>query len=126
MHVSAAKGNHASSNGAHSRGTAANHGHHSMRSTSTKCEGTQKTTKYCNWIKKTCAALFVCLLSITVYLNSLEGNFVHDDVVSIVRNPDVRPSTPWTNLWRNDFWGTPMANLLSHKSYRPLTTLSFR
>lgn len=60
------------------------------------------------------------------YLNALNGYWVHDDVPAIVRNKDVLGSAPFVNLFRNDFWGTPMADLNSHKSYRPLTTLTFR
>ena len=39
---------------------------------------------------------------------------------------DLRPHVPLANLFENDFWGTPMVKEQSHKSYRPLTVLSFR
>ena len=39
---------------------------------------------------------------------------------------DLRPHVPVENLFRNDFWGTPMNKEQSHKSYRPLTVLTFR
>jgi hypothetical protein len=29
-------------------------------------------------------------------------------------------------MWTNDFWGTPLSHSGSHKSFRPLTTLTFR
>ncbi|KAI0217673.1 Protein O-mannosyl-transferase TMTC3 [Lamellibrachia satsuma] len=45
---------------------------------------------------------------------------------AIVSNKDLRPETPVRNLFRNDFWGTPMAKEKSHKSYRPLCVLTFR
>ena len=70
--------------------------------------------------------VLILLLSAGVYWNSLDGDFVHDDIVSVVRNPDVRPGSSWTNLWKNDYWGTAMASPSSHKSYRPLTVLTFR
>lgn len=38
----------------------------------------------------------------------------------------MNPTTPWTNLMLNDFWGTPLTHSGSHKSYRPLCVLSFR
>ena len=62
---------------------------------------------------------------------ALEGELVHDDIVAIVRNPDVVNSKPgvwvdWYSLWTNDFWGTPMSSPESHKSFRPLTILTFR
>ncbi|KAM7415151.1 hypothetical protein PAMA_019801 [Pampus argenteus] len=60
------------------------------------------------------------------YWNSLSCGFVFDDVSAILDNKDLRPSTPLLNLFLNDFWGTPMAEERSHKSYRPLTVLTFR
>ena len=61
-----------------------------------------------------------------VYWNSLSCKFVFDDITAIVENRDLRPHVPLRNLLTNDFWGTPMVKEQSHKSYRPLTVLSFR
>uniref|UniRef100_A0A6I8PEM0 Protein O-mannosyl-transferase TMTC3 n=1 Tax=Ornithorhynchus anatinus TaxID=9258 RepID=A0A6I8PEM0_ORNAN len=60
------------------------------------------------------------------YWNSLSCGFVFDDVSAILDNKDLHPSTPLKNLFQNDFWGTPMSEERSHKSYRPLTVLTFR
>ncbi|XP_045764022.1 protein O-mannosyl-transferase TMTC1-like [Maniola jurtina] len=60
------------------------------------------------------------------YSNSLNGEFVHDDIPAIVSNGDVTGVNPVLNIFKNDFWGTPMSDTGSHKSYRPLTTLTFR
>ncbi|KAM3958234.1 protein O-mannosyl-transferase TMTC1 [Aphomia sociella] len=60
------------------------------------------------------------------YANSLDGEFVHDDIPAIVSNSDVNGGSPIARVFKNDFWGTPMSDPNSHKSYRPLTTLSFR
>lgn len=60
------------------------------------------------------------------YANSLTGEFVHDDIPAIVSNGDVNGGNNVLQVFRNDFWGTPMSDPNSHKSYRPLTTLSFR
>ncbi|XP_066505392.1 protein O-mannosyl-transferase TMTC3 [Hoplias malabaricus] len=71
----------------------------------------------------------VCLLTglvVGCYWNSLLCGFVFDDVSAILDNKDLRPSTPIQNLFLNDFWGTPMSEERSHKSYRPLTVLTFR
>ena len=68
----------------------------------------------------------VALVCILCYVNSLHGDFVHDDVMAITRNPDLRPETPLSEIWTHDFWGTPILRNNSHKSYRPLTVLSFR
>lgn len=65
-------------------------------------------------------------LVVGCYWNSLSCGFVFDDVSAILDNKDLRPSTPVRNLFLNDFWGTPMAEERSHKSYRPLTVLTFR
>ncbi|XP_029457512.1 protein O-mannosyl-transferase TMTC3 isoform X1 [Rhinatrema bivittatum] len=60
------------------------------------------------------------------YWNSLLCGFVFDDVSAILDNKDLHPTTPLKNLFQNDFWGTPMSEERSHKSYRPLTVLTFR
>ncbi|XP_026491486.1 protein O-mannosyl-transferase TMTC1-like [Vanessa tameamea] len=60
------------------------------------------------------------------YSNSLNGEFVHDDIPAIVTNGDVTGANPVLRIFENDFWGTPMSDPGSHKSYRPLTTLTFR
>uniref|UniRef100_A0A8C4UDT6 Protein O-mannosyl-transferase TMTC3 n=1 Tax=Falco tinnunculus TaxID=100819 RepID=A0A8C4UDT6_FALTI len=71
------------------------------------------------------AALIVGVVS-ACYWNSLFCGFVFDDVSAILDNKDLHPSTPLRNLFQNDFWGTPMSEERSHKSYRPLTVLTFR
>lgn len=73
-----------------------------------------------------CIYATVALVAVACYLNALGGDFVHDDIPAVVRNKDVLAQTPLTTLLKNDFWGTPMRDVNSHKSYRPLTTLTFR
>ncbi|KAJ0179126.1 hypothetical protein K1T71_004838 [Dendrolimus kikuchii] len=68
----------------------------------------------------------VTTTAVLSYVNSLNGDFVHDDIPAIVTNSDVLGKDSIKQLFLNDFWGTPMADVNSHKSYRPLTTLSFR
>ena len=58
--------------------------------------------------------------------NALEGDFVFDDAYAIVQNPDVYSSSPWFQVFWHDFWGFSLLSDKSHKSYRPLTTLTFR
>ncbi|KAJ3592079.1 hypothetical protein NHX12_007208, partial [Muraenolepis orangiensis] len=43
-----------------------------------------------------------------------------------LRAKDLRPTTPLSNIWTNDFWGSNLSSNSSHKSYRPLTVLTFR
>lgn len=45
---------------------------------------------------------------------------------AIKTNQDLLPETPWTNILFDDFWGTLLTHSGSHKSFRPLCTLSFR
>ena len=71
-------------------------------------------------------ALLSALTGIAVYLNTLQNQFCFDDSSAIINNPDLLPSAPWSNLFLNDFWGTPMQQEGSHKSYRPLCILTFR
>ncbi|XP_043791452.1 protein O-mannosyl-transferase TMTC3-like, partial [Apis laboriosa] len=73
-----------------------------------------------------CIYATVALVAVACYLNALGGDFVHDDIPAVVRNKDVLAQTPLTTLLKNDFWGTPMRDVNSHKSYRPFTTLTFR
>ncbi|XP_069157258.1 protein O-mannosyl-transferase TMTC1 [Procambarus clarkii] len=66
------------------------------------------------------------LAGVLVYINGLTGDFVHDDISSIKTNPDVLGTAPISSLFFNDYWGRSMADPLSHKSYRPVTILTFR
>ena len=61
-----------------------------------------------------------------VYSNARLCDFVFDDVSAIKDNRDLRSTTPWRDLMKNDFWGTPMNAERSHKSYRPFTVATFR
>lgn len=75
--------------------------------------------------KVACGSLLaaLCILS---YWNSLSGDLLHDDIFAIRDNKDIRTDTPLSQLFHNDFWGKSMADPTSHKSYRPLTILSFK
>ena len=71
--------------------------------------------------------ILVGSLAAACYANSLWGEFVFDDAEAILKNRDVDSST--TGLWQvfqNDFWGREIASNTSHKSYRPLTVVTFR
>lgn len=73
-----------------------------------------------------CGYLIITLLAIASCISSLFGDFVFDDTEVILNNKDILPSTPLGNIFSNDYWGTNLKSNLSHKSYRPLTILSFR
>ncbi|XP_055644955.1 protein O-mannosyl-transferase TMTC4 [Toxorhynchites rutilus septentrionalis] len=69
----------------------------------------------------------LALLSFCCYFPTRHGTFVFDDTVAIVKNPDVTDKdSPLGDIWQHDFWGANLTDPTSHKSYRPLTILSFR
>ncbi|KAM9754795.1 protein O-mannosyl-transferase TMTC2 [Menidia menidia] len=65
-------------------------------------------------------------VALVLYVNTLGADFCYDDSRAIKTNQDLLPETPWTNIFYDDFWGTLLTHSGSHKSYRPLCTLSFR
>ncbi|XP_034528836.1 protein O-mannosyl-transferase TMTC2-like [Notolabrus celidotus] len=65
-------------------------------------------------------------VAVGLYLNTLDADFCYDDSRAIKTNQDLLPETPWTNILHDDFWGTLLTHSGSHKSFRPLCTLSFR
>ncbi|KAJ8262455.1 hypothetical protein GJAV_G00166670 [Gymnothorax javanicus] len=72
------------------------------------------------------AELVCSAVALVLYLNTLGADFCYDDSRAIKSNQDLLPETPLTNIFYNDFWGTLLTHSGSHKSYRPLCTLSFR
>lgn len=65
-------------------------------------------------------------LSIVCFINSCWGDFVFDDSEAIIGNKDVNPNTSLSKVFMDDFWGADITLKTSHKSYRPLTILTFR
>nr|XP_023647205.1 transmembrane and TPR repeat-containing protein 2-like isoform X1 [Paramormyrops kingsleyae] len=72
------------------------------------------------------AELVSSAVALVLYLNTLGADFCYDDSRAIKTNQDLLPETPWISIFYNDFWGTLLTHSGSHKSYRPLCTLSFR
>ncbi|GLI69945.1 hypothetical protein VaNZ11_014684, partial [Volvox africanus] len=71
--------------------------------------------------------LVCAVVAVIVYLNSIPANFAFDDSFAVIYNGDVTSdSNPLWGLLVNDFWGQPISSAQSHKSWRPLTVLSFR
>lgn len=72
-------------------------------------------------------AALVFAASFLVYYNSLWGDFVFDDHRAILTNDDLdADKTAVWGVFVNDFWGGHMSRTESHKSYRPLTVLTYR
>ncbi|XP_019959202.2 protein O-mannosyl-transferase TMTC2 [Paralichthys olivaceus] len=72
------------------------------------------------------AELLCGAVALLLYVNTLGADFCYDDSRAIKTNQDLLPETPWINIFYDDFWGTLLTHSGSHKSYRPLCTLSFR
>ncbi|XP_036921691.1 protein O-mannosyl-transferase TMTC4 isoform X3 [Sturnira hondurensis] len=72
------------------------------------------------------AKLVVGFISLVCFARSYDGDFVFDDSEAIVNNKDLQAETPLGDLWHHDFWGSRLSSNTSHKSYRPLTVLTFR
>ncbi len=96
--------------------------------TSSRDSSESLETKRWTRISKSKARVLIFSLAICCFLPSLDGDFVFDDGEAIVHNRDVRWSggSNLVDLFRNDFWGSAIRSNTSHKSYRPLTILSFR
>ncbi|XP_011306647.1 transmembrane and TPR repeat-containing protein 4 [Fopius arisanus] len=69
--------------------------------------------------------VLIVLMASFCFLNSYDGDFVFDDSPAVVNNPDVSTS-PLGKVFVNDFWGNRLTHKQSHRSYRPLTILTFR
>ena len=72
------------------------------------------------------AGLVCAVAGVLLYLNSLDCQLVFDDRAAIVDNQDLRPEYPWSNLLWHDFWGEDIHSPHSHKSFRPLSMLTFK
>ena len=95
------------------------------------CENNNYIFIKSSWIKRLelgrgASYVLIGVVSVLCYFNSLKGDFVHDDLVAIVRNKDIRDGFFFGSLWAHDFWGKDITDRSSHKSYRPLTTVTFR
>ena len=66
------------------------------------------------------------ICAVGAYMNALGGDFVMDDNAAVVSNRDVLQLSPLLSVFSNDYWGTPLSSPESHKSFRPLTVLTFR
>lgn len=62
-------------------------------------------------LERMCPLLVVALVAVC-YSNSLHCEFAYDDIAAIRENRDLRPNTPLTNIFFNDFWGTPLRKVI--------------
>jgi hypothetical protein len=66
--------------------------------------------KQYNWRKECLMYFIIFVVSMLCFVNSLNGEFVHDDIVAITNNPDVLGKTKLYQLFLHDFWGKPMVD----------------
>lgn len=58
---------------------------------------------------------------------NLHGAWILDDKGTVTMNPTVLGTVGWHEVWRRDFWGhDAVASAVSHKSWRPLCTATYR
>jgi hypothetical protein len=55
--------------------------------------------------------LLITLVSFACYVNSFRCGFAFDDMSAIRDNRDLRPQTPLSQLFLNDFWGQGMTKV---------------
>jgi len=75
------------------------------------------------------SSVIVFTAGIVSFAISFNGDFVFDDAEALINNKDVCTGTDIISLsdvFLHDFWGSQVALNTSHKSYRPLTVLTFR
>lgn len=73
-------------------------------------------------------SFWTAVIAVVAYWDpvALRGKFVYDDAGSVAKNVVVNGQVPWADAFTRDFWGTPMSEPASHKSFRPITTLTFK
>jgi hypothetical protein len=74
----------------------------------------------------TLSASAVVALCCVSFANTLPNEFSFDDNFAIVKNSDVTGDSSLWDVLQHDFWGQTITSPLSHKSWRPVTTLTFR
>ena len=89
-------------------------------------------------VRPTNIKLFCAFTGFLLYVRSIwVCYFPYDDGGGVRNNPDVLNQSnanglgtgimsTWTDVFRNDFWGTSINSPLTHKSYRPIVIMSFR
>lgn len=76
--------------------------------TTTPTHESKWTTRTSLTMSNSFLALVIATICLLCYSNSMQCGFVFDDISAIRDNRDLRPYTPWRNVFSNDFWGTPI------------------
>lgn len=73
------------------------------------------------------ASVVVFLVGVACFVNSYDADFAFDDSEAIMNNKDINPDViNISEVFLHDFWGSRLNSSQSHKSYRPLTVITFR
>src|SRR4030095_2884922 len=79
------------------------------------------------WQHYSIAALCILVLTVWVFGDSADHDFVHDDNYQTVRNPFLRSNSPWYRLFTTDVWAYTQPDKGGVSNYyRPLQMLSYR
>jgi hypothetical protein len=79
-----------------------------------------------SWVVASAVVVFV---SLAFYADptGLYGELTYDDKGTVLWNPVVTTEAPWSDVWKKDFWGKDdLDSPNSHKSWRPITTGSYK
>lgn len=73
-------------------------------------------------------SFWTAIIAIVAYWDNdaLNGKWVYDDAGSVIKNVVVSGRVPWKEAFTRDYWGSPMKEAQSHKSFRPITTLTLK
>mmetsp|Transcript_16665 Transcript_16665/g.34308 ORF Transcript_16665/g.34308 Transcript_16665/m.34308 type:complete len:678 (-) Transcript_16665:2315-4348(-) len=71
---------------------------------------------------------WTALIATLVYsdIRAFNGGWVYDDAGSVIKNVVVNGKVGWKEAFTRDYWGSPMKEAQSHKSFRPITTLTLK
>jgi hypothetical protein len=73
-------------------------------------------------------SFWTAIIAVIIYWDStaLNGKWVYDDAGSVIKNVVVNGMVDWKEAFTRDFWGIEMKEEQSHKSFRPITTLTLK
>ncbi len=53
----------------------------------------------------TAACVGVAAFAVALFASTFRAEFVWDDRAAVLTNADLRPTSPWSDLLKHDFWG---------------------
>lgn len=67
---------------------------------------------------------YLTTLSFAAYWPSLWAELVFDDRPAIIENKDLHWTSPWSQLWFNDYWGTPLKSVCTGRNKKANISLN--